>query len=78
MRRAATEALVSRCWDANASTWSTHLSSNYDTFRDAFHQPAYLRFLGPLAGRDVLDAVMKETEVLKEGTEGQRHEGTKG
>jgi len=46
---------VARCWDDNAETWANDVRKGYDTYRDLFHNPAFLAFVGELTGREVLD-----------------------
>jgi 2-polyprenyl-3-methyl-5-hydroxy-6-metoxy-1,4-benzoquinol methylase len=50
------EAHVARHWDENAEAWSQGIARGEDLFRAAFHERAFLRFVGPLRGKRVLDA----------------------
>jgi ubiquinone/menaquinone biosynthesis C-methylase UbiE len=50
------EPQVARFWDENASAWSAALESGQDILREAFHERAFVRFLGPVRGKRVLDA----------------------
>ena len=47
---------VRRCWDENAEVWARHVRAGYDTYRDLYSNPAFLEFVGDLAGQHVLDA----------------------
>ena len=47
---------VRRHWDANAPTWARHVRAGYDVCRDYYTMPAFLEFVGDLAGQEVLDA----------------------
>lgn len=42
-------------WDANADQWAHDVRSGYDVYRDLFTFPAFMDFLPPLAGLDVID-----------------------
>ena len=47
---------VARLWDENAATWASHVRAGFDVFRDEYNNPAFLAFLGSVAGLDLLDA----------------------
>ncbi len=47
---------VARLWDANAERWTEDVRAGFDVFRDAYNNPAFFAFVGPVAGLDVLDA----------------------
>jgi len=47
---------VARCWDENADVWARHVRAGYDTYRDLYNNPAFLKFVGDLSGYIVLDA----------------------
>jgi SAM-dependent methyltransferase len=42
-------------WEANADAWSAEVRSGHDLYREKFNNPAFLRFVGDLRGRCVLD-----------------------
>lgn len=42
-------------WDENADQWTHDVRSGYDVYRDVFTFPAFMHFLPPLAGLDVID-----------------------
>jgi ubiquinone/menaquinone biosynthesis C-methylase UbiE len=42
-------------WDANAETWAHDVRKGYDTYRDLFSLPAFVKFVGDLRGLTVLD-----------------------
>jgi SAM-dependent methyltransferase len=50
------EAEVSARWDGNADLWTAHVREGRDGARDNWNNPAFLEFVGDLAGRKVLDA----------------------
>lgn len=50
------EADVAQYWDSNADTWTEHVRRGWDTYREVFTNPAFLRFLGDVRGKRVLDA----------------------
>ena len=50
-----TDAAVAARWDANADRWAADVRAGYDTYRDAFTWPAFARFVGDVAGLDVVD-----------------------
>jgi SAM-dependent methyltransferase len=47
---------IAQCWDDNADVWTRHVRAGYDVYRDAMNNPAFLAFVGEVAGLDVLDA----------------------
>jgi SAM-dependent methyltransferase len=55
-RRAPIEAEVARHWNAIAPRWSEQVRSGLDGFREYFNNPAILRFVGNVSGKQVLDA----------------------
>jgi 2-polyprenyl-3-methyl-5-hydroxy-6-metoxy-1,4-benzoquinol methylase len=51
-----TEGEVSRHWDDNADVWTEHVRKGWDTFREHLNNPAFLKLVGNLKGKTVLDA----------------------
>ncbi|MGP8079132.1 MAG: class I SAM-dependent methyltransferase [Dehalococcoidales bacterium] len=51
-----TEGEVSRHWDDNADVWTEHVRQGWDTFREHLNNPAFLKLVGNLKGKTVLDA----------------------
>lgn len=49
------QADVAACWDRNADQWTHDVRSGYDLYRDLFTFPAFLAFLPPIKGLDVVD-----------------------
>ena len=47
---------VARYWDENADSWSDQVRKGWDYYREYLNNPAFLRFIGDLAGKTVLDA----------------------
>ena len=47
---------VARHWDDNAASWASELRAGRDVYREFYNTPAFLKFVGYLAGKDVLDA----------------------
>jgi len=47
---------VARIWDENAAAWTSGVRAGLDVYRDAYNNPAFLRFLGSVNDLDVLDA----------------------
>jgi SAM-dependent methyltransferase len=47
---------VARHWDAVAPRWSEQVRAGMDIYREYFNNPAFLRFVGNLSGKLVLDA----------------------
>lgn len=43
-------------WDANATEWARQIRAGEDVYRERFLEPAFMRFVGPLEGLEVLDA----------------------
>jgi SAM-dependent methyltransferase len=61
---------VARYWDQNADLWADHVRKGWDCYREHFNNPAFLRFIGDLAGKMVLDAGCGEgysTRLLAKG-----------
>ncbi|MBB3590497.1 2-polyprenyl-3-methyl-5-hydroxy-6-metoxy-1,4-benzoquinol methylase [Rhizobium sp. BK529] len=46
---------VAARWDDNADQWAHDVRNGYDTYRELFTFPAFIDFLPPLAGLDVID-----------------------
>jgi SAM-dependent methyltransferase len=60
---------VARYWDENADLWAEHVRKGWDGFREHFNNPAFLKFIGELRGKKVLDAGCGEgynTRILAE------------
>jgi len=51
-----TEGEVTRYWDENADLWTEHVRKGWDAYREHFNNPAFLKFIGNLNGKRVLDA----------------------
>jgi len=51
-----TEDEVAGYWDGNADLWTEQVRKGWDTFREYFNNPAFLKFIGSLEGKAVLDA----------------------
>jgi ubiquinone/menaquinone biosynthesis C-methylase UbiE len=51
-----TEGEVTRHWDGNADVWTEHVRQGFDTFREHLNNPAFLKLVGDLKGKTVLDA----------------------
>ena len=47
---------VARYWDQNADLWAHYVRKGWDCYREHFNNPAFLRFIGDLGGKMVLDA----------------------
>ena len=47
---------VAGYWDRNADSWSDQVRKGWDYYREYLNNPAFLRFIGDLDGRMVLDA----------------------
>lgn len=57
-----TEADVAACWDANAEPWAADVAAGHDRYRELFTWPAFVRFVGEVAGLDVVDLGCGEGE----------------
>jgi SAM-dependent methyltransferase len=55
-RAAMTDAEVARNWDDNADRWAEQVRRGRDLYRDLYNNPAFLKFIGDLSGKTVLDA----------------------
>ncbi len=51
-----TEEEVARYWNENADSWTEQVRDGWDVYREYFNNPAFLKFIGNLGGRTVLDA----------------------
>ena len=51
-----TEGEVAQHWDDNADVWTEHVRKGWDTFREHLNNPAFLKLIGNLKGKTVLDA----------------------
>jgi ubiquinone/menaquinone biosynthesis C-methylase UbiE len=47
---------VARHWDSNADLWTEHVRKGWDAYREYWNNPAFLKFIGNLKGKEVLDA----------------------
>ena len=47
---------VAKYWDKNADLWTELVRKGWDTYREYFNNPAFLKFLGDVKGKKVLDA----------------------
>jgi ubiquinone/menaquinone biosynthesis C-methylase UbiE len=50
------ERKVTKYWDGNADLWTDHVRQGWDTYREYLNNPAFLKFIGNLKGKKVLDA----------------------
>jgi len=50
-----TEGEVAQHWDDNADVWTEHVRKGWDTFREHLNNPAFLKLVGNLKGKTVLD-----------------------
>lgn len=46
---------VAERWNANADQWTADVRAGFDSYRDLFTWPAFARFVGGVAGLDVVD-----------------------
>ena len=51
-----TEGEVARHWDDNADVWTEHVRKGWDSYREHLNNPAFLKLIGNLNGKTVLDA----------------------
>ena len=47
---------VVRHWNENASLWASQVRAGHDAYRKFYNNPAFLKFVGDLSGKEVLDA----------------------
>lgn len=47
---------VARYWDENADLWAEHVRKGWDIFREHFNNPAFLKLIGDVRRKKVLDA----------------------
>lgn len=50
------EKKVTKYWNQNAALWTDHVRKGWDVYREHFNNPAFLKFIGHLKGKKVLDA----------------------
>jgi 2-polyprenyl-3-methyl-5-hydroxy-6-metoxy-1,4-benzoquinol methylase len=50
------EGEVARHWNDNADVWTEHVRKGWDTYREHLNNPAFLKLIGNLNGKTVLDA----------------------
>ncbi len=46
---------VAHYWDKNADLWAELVRKGWDTYREYFNNPAFLKFMGDVKGKKVLD-----------------------
>ena len=51
-----TEGEVARHWDDNADVWTEHVRKGWDSYREHLNNPAFLKLIGNIKGKTVLDA----------------------
>jgi len=51
-----TDREVAAYWDRNADVWTDQVRKGWDIFREYFNNPLFLRFVGDVSGRSMLDA----------------------
>jgi ubiquinone/menaquinone biosynthesis C-methylase UbiE len=51
-----TEREVAMHWDENADVWTAHVRQGWDSYREHLNNPAFLKLVGNLKGKKVLDA----------------------
>ena len=51
-----TQREVGQHWDDNADVWTEHVRKGWDTYREHLNNPAFLKLVGNLKGKTVLDA----------------------
>jgi ubiquinone/menaquinone biosynthesis C-methylase UbiE len=56
MKKKFSEKDVARYWDKDASSWSAQVRRGWDAYREYLNNPAFLKFVGNLNGKKVLDA----------------------
>jgi ubiquinone/menaquinone biosynthesis C-methylase UbiE len=49
------EAAVAAAWDRNAALWTQEVRSGFDLYRELYTLPAFLNFMPPIAGKQVID-----------------------
>jgi SAM-dependent methyltransferase len=50
------EGEVTRYWDDNADVWAEHVRKGWDSYREYLNNPAFLKLVGNLKDKKVLDA----------------------
>ena len=55
-RRKISEKTVAKHWNRNAPVWAQLVRKGEDAYREHFNNPAFLKFIGSLRGKTVLDA----------------------
>ena len=50
------EGEVTQHWDDNADVWTEHVRKGWDTYREHLNNPAFLKLVGNLNDKKVLDA----------------------
>ncbi|UCD19899.1 MAG: methyltransferase domain-containing protein [candidate division WOR-3 bacterium] len=55
-RKKLTDAEVARYWNKNAASWTEQVRKGWDAYREYFNNPFFLKFIGNLKGKRVLDA----------------------
>jgi 2-polyprenyl-3-methyl-5-hydroxy-6-metoxy-1,4-benzoquinol methylase len=46
---------VAHHWDSNADLWAEQVRKGYDAYREHWNNPSFLKFIGNLNGKEVLD-----------------------
>jgi ubiquinone/menaquinone biosynthesis C-methylase UbiE len=55
-KRKITEKEVARLWDSNAALWADHVRKGWDLYREYLNNPSFLKLIGNVKGKKVLDA----------------------
>lgn len=55
-KRKITEAEVANHWDKNADLWADHVARGWDLYHEYLNNPSFLKLVGDLKGKKVLDA----------------------
>jgi len=55
-RRKITETEVADLWDKNADLWADHVARGWDLYREYLNNPSFLKLIGDLKEKKVLDA----------------------
>lgn len=51
-----TDAEVARYWNRNADSWTEQVRKGWDAYREHFNNPFFLKFIGNVKGKKILDA----------------------
>ncbi len=55
-RHKVTEQEAAALWNKNAATWADHVGKGWDVYRLRLNNPALLKLIGDVSGRNILDA----------------------